>query len=153
MAAFNAAATAPAAYVVESVSVAVPDASRFARLFSDISKGAWQPSTGNDLYAMLNEVTPDSSTYISTTGIDACEMALGAVVDPGTSTNQVVFFEAHATAGGRLTVNLKQGAATIASKTIDPLPTVYTVHELRLTGAECDAITDYGNLRLEYDPN
>lgn len=154
MSAFSAAATTPAAYVAPaSAPVATPDAPRFARLFSDISKGAWQPSTGNYLYAMLNEDAPDPATYISTNGTEPCEIALDPVADPGTSEGQVVWVEAHATMGGRLTVQLKQGDAVIASRTFDPLLTVYTLHPIRLTSAECDAITDYRDLRLKYLPN
>lgn len=146
----------PIAYikpVVVTPTESVPDAPRFARLFSDISKGAWQPSTGNDLFAMVNEVTPDPTNYIQTTDPGPAVLALGPVVDPGTSTNQVVRYEAHASQGGRLTVTLKQGEITIASRTHNTLPTVWTIHELILTSQQCDAITNYRDLRLVFTAN
>lgn len=129
------------------------DAPRFARLFSDISKGAWQPSTGNDLYAMVNEVTPDPANYMQATGSTPADLALGPVADPGASTNQVVRYEAHASQGGKLKVTLKQGTTEIASRTHNTLPTVWTIHELRLTSQQCDAITNYRDLRLEFTAN
>lgn len=155
MSAFSAAATTPAAYVAVPIVVVPPvqDAPRFARLFSDISKGAWQPSSGNDLYALINEVTPDATNYMQASEPVPAELGLGPVADPGTSANQVVRYEAHASQGGRLTVTLKQGSTVISSRTHDTLPTSWTMHELRLTSQQCDAITNYRDLRLEFTAN
>jgi hypothetical protein len=152
MSAFNAAATQPAAYV-QLGAVVAPGALRFGRPTADISKGAWQASTGSDLYAVIDEVTLDPTDYISTSTPSSCEVALGPIIDPGTSSGQVVRYEAHASGSGNLTVTLKQGAATIASRVHASLPTVETIHELVLTGPECDAITDYSDLRLVFSVN
>jgi hypothetical protein len=154
MAAFNAAATTPAAYVQPSGAVVVPDAPRFARPTADVSNGGWTPSVGTDLYAVLDEVTPDATDYISADPMGgtpvSCELALGPIADPGTSAGQVVRYEAHSPGGTNLTVTLKQGAATIASRTHASLPTTPTIHELVLNGPQCDAITNYRDLRLVF---
>lgn len=38
---------------------------QFARPISDIDQGDWTPSIGSDLYAMVDEDTPDDADYIT----------------------------------------------------------------------------------------
>lgn len=122
---------------------------RFARPVGDISKGAWQPSSGTDLFPMLDDMAINNSDYISAAGAATCELALAAVRDPGTSANQVVRYLAHAPAGGGLTVELRQGATLIAGWTHATLPATETIHEQALTTQQCDSITNYGDLRIK----
>lgn len=124
-----------------------------ARVLNDISKGLWQALTGADLAPMINEATPNQSTYISTTGSEPCELALAPVPDPGTSSNQVVSVVVEMEAGGRLAVNLKQGSTLIASRTFEYVQAGFSTVEARLTSSECDAITNYSDLRIELKPN
>jgi hypothetical protein len=91
---------------------AAPDAGddvapRYARPASDIGAGNWLPSSGADLYAMLDEATPDDSDYIYTTTAGACEIALGAVEDPETSSGQAVRYQVWSIDGAGVTVRLK----------------------------------------------
>lgn len=129
----------------------VDDAPRFARPMRDVSKGAWQPSIGTDLYAMLDEATLDLGDFMTASTAALCEIALGPVADPGTSSGQVVRYEAHAPDGGNLTVTLKQGNIVIASRIHAALPVLPTMHELALTPQQCDSITDYRDLRVEFE--
>ena len=120
-----------------------------ARPNTDTTPGAWLPSSGSALYAMVDEVTPDDADYIYATTASACELALTAVTDPATSSGQVVSYRAWSPTGDGLTVKLKQGAATIATWTHATLSTSATTYQQALSGAECDAITDYAALAVE----
>lgn len=135
-----------------TVTQAAPAADpRYARPASDVSAGAWTPSAGGSLYAMLDETTPSSADYITTSTASTCEIKLGPVVDPGTSSGQAVRYQTWSDDGAGLTVYLMQGAAQIASWSHASLPTVPTVFEQFLTVGQCDAITDYANLRFKFE--
>jgi hypothetical protein len=83
---------------------------RYGRPTADLSAGAWTPSIGSDLYAMLDEETAsDAPDYITTsTAYDPCELALSAVTDPATSSGQVITIRAKSSAGSTLVATLKQ---------------------------------------------
>jgi hypothetical protein len=121
---------------------------RFARPSSDLSAGAWTPSTASDLYAMLDETTASDTDYIETTTASTCEVALNAVTDPATSSGQVVTIRAQSANGNDLVATLKQGATTIATRTFTSLGASLADYTITLTGAECDAITDYADLSV-----
>lgn len=145
--------TVPAAIVVVDPPEDPPapdDAPRYARPARDVSKGAWQASSGANLYAVLDESLLDLTDYMTASTATTCEIGLGPVADPGTSSGQVVRYEAHAPDGGNLMVTLKQGSAVIASRYHAALPVLATVHELVLTPEQCDSITDYRDLRVEF---
>jgi hypothetical protein len=125
-------------------------ANTIARPSADTSAGAWLPSAGSDIYAMLDEVSPDDADYIYATTATACEVALNAVSDPGTSSGQVVSYQVWSPTGDGLTVKLKQGTTTIATWTHATLPTTATTYQQALTAGECDAITDYTALSFEF---
>ena len=127
-----------------------PSDPRYARPEGDVTAGNWLPSTGTDLFAMIDEATADSADYIETYTAGACEVALNNVDDPGTSSGQVVRYQAWSDTASGLTVHLKQGAAIIASWTHAALPASPTMYEQNLTAMECDAITDYGDLRFAF---
>ena len=123
-----------------------------ARPNADTTAGGWLPSTGTSLFAMIDEVVADDTDYIYATTATTCTLALSGVVDPLTSSGQVVEYRAWSPTGtGGVTMRLKQGAVVIASWThaAGTLPTVPTAYQQVLTAAECDAITDYTNLFVE----
>lgn len=99
---------------------------------------------------MIDEPNADAPDYIFTNAPGACEIELGAVEDPGTSTNQVIRYQAWSPEGNTLVVRLKQGSTTIAMWVHAPLPTTPTIFAQPLTPAECDSITDYTALRIEF---
>lgn len=119
-----------------------------ARPMIDTVAGGWLPNTGSSLYATLDEVTANDADYIYATAATTCKMALNPVVDPLTSSGQVVSYRAWATTGGVI-VSLKQGTATIATWTHTTLPASPTTYHQPLSAAECDAITDYSALTIE----
>lgn len=124
-------------------------APRFARPSADLSAGAWLPSSGSSLYAMIDEPSADSSDYIYTNAAGSCEIALNPVTDPNTSTGQVFRYQVWSALGDGVTIALMQGATVIASWVHPSLPTIPTIFARHLTALECDSITDYANLRLK----
>ena len=118
-----------------------------ARPNSDISNTGWTPSTGSDLYAMLDEVTPDDADYISTSILGAvCEFGMNATQYPGGASQQLSLRASSSTGNGIL-VTIKDGATTIASRTLTLTPT-FDLHTITLTSGEIAAITS-GNLTVE----
>lgn len=124
---------------------------RIGRPSADISAGGWLPSVGADLYDMLDETTPDAGDYIFTTTPSACEMALAPMTDPGTSAGQVIRYQAWSPNGDSLVVRMKQGAVVLASWSHPSLPMTPTIFEQTLTAEQCDAITDYTDIRIELE--
>jgi hypothetical protein len=124
---------------------------RYARPASTVTPGAWVPSSGSDLAAMLDEPTADSSDYISTVSTEPCEIALNPVIDPGTSSGQVVRYQAWSPNGSGIIVRLKQGTDIIASWVHDVLPASPTIFAQSLTTLQCDSITNYSDLRIEFE--
>lgn len=123
---------------------------QYARPTSDVSAGTWTASSGSDLYAMLDEASASDADYIVTTGASTCEVALGSLTDPASSSGHIVRYRISATSGG-ITVRLRQGTTTIASWTHSPAPTSLTTYEQTLSGAEADSITSYAALKLQFE--
>ena len=136
-----------------SISLSAPTAAAsvtsptIGRPASDISNTGWVPSTGGNLYAMLDEVTPDDLDYISTSTLGAvCKMALNETEYPG-STEQKLSIRASSSTGHGLAVTIKDGATTIATRTLALTPT-FDLHTITLTSGEIALITS-GNLTVE----
>lgn len=123
---------------------------QYARPTSDVSAGTWTASSGSDLFAMLDETTANDTDYIVTTGTSTCEVALGTMSDPSSSSGHIVRYRISAASGG-ITVRLRQGTTTIATWTHATAPTSLTTYEQTLTGGEADSITDYTTLRLQFE--
>jgi len=120
------------------------------RPVSDSSNSGWTPSTGSDLYAMLDEVTPDALDYIVTTATGSiCELALNATTYPGTS-SQKLSYRASSSTGNSVIVRLKNtGGATVRNET-QVLTSTDTLYEITLTAPEIAAITS-GAMSVELE--
>jgi hypothetical protein len=62
---------------------------QYARPSADVSAGGWTPSTGTDLYAMLDEAIADDVDYIvsSTAPVaDTCVLTLSGIAVPQAGT-------------------------------------------------------------------
>ena len=119
------------------------------RPISDTSNTGWLPSTGVDLYPMVDEVVPDALDYIYATSVGAvCELALNQTAYPGTA-SQEQKFRASSSTGNSLIVRIKEGATTIRShiQLLTPIDTEYTI---TLTSGEIAAITS-GSLSVELE--
>ena len=117
---------------------------------SDASNSGWTASTGSDLYAMLDEVTPDAGDYIVATSTGSiCEMPLQTTAYPGTAA-QVLSYRASSSTGNSVIVRLKNtGGATVRSET-QVLTASDTLYQITLTAGERAAITS-GALSVELE--
>lgn len=108
---------------------------------SDTSNSGWSPSTGTDLYAMLDETTASDTDYIVATTLGAtCELALSTSTYPGSAT-QVLRFRGASSTGNGVTISLKNTAgATVRSET-QLFTATYTEYSITLTSGEIAAIT------------
>jgi hypothetical protein len=124
---------------------------RYARPEADVSQGLWTPSSGSDLYAMVDEDPENDTDFISAATPTTCQMRLQPVRDPQTSSGQVVRYRARSSTGSTLVARLKQGSTTIATATHAGVAASFTEYSMTLTAGECDAITDYADLRVELE--
>ncbi|RDD62620.1 LamG-like jellyroll fold domain-containing protein [Ferruginivarius sediminum] len=142
---------------VASVNIEV---GQYLRPSQDGNAGNWSPSTGSDLYAMLDEANPDDGDYIESSNLPANEVTqikLGAAADPGVNTGHVIRYRYEKTGSAQidLTVRLTQGqgGTTVATWSHTNIPTSWTGAEQTLTTGEADSITDYADLWLEFEAN
>lgn len=124
--------------------------SQYARPASDITDGAWLPSTGTDLFAMVDEATYSDTDYVYTESASACTMALGSLTDPVSSAGHILRYRM-LSGSGSLTIRLKQGASTIATFGPHTATGAAQDFEQTLTGGQADSITDYTALRVELE--
>ena len=116
---------------------------------SDVAAGAWQASTGVDLYAMIDEATPSAADYIYTNSASTSEVAFGTIPPPGVGSH-TVSYEIKGDGAATLSVSLKMGATVIATWSHSPAPASDTRYDQSLSAPEIAAITDYSDLRLEF---
>ena len=115
---------------------------------SDISAGAWVPSSGINLFSMVNEAVADDANYITTPTPSTCELKLSLGVDPVSSINHLPAIRCRGTSG-TITVNLMQGA-TVKATFVLTVTLGFTTFTPTLTTAEIDSISDYGDLRYRF---
>ena len=116
---------------------------------SDVSAGSWTPSSGTDLYAMLDETAASDTDYIAATSATTCTLALASGSDPASSTGHILRYRLPP-GSGTVSVALKQGTTTIASWGPHTLTGAAQDFAQTLTGGEADSITDYSALRVEF---
>ncbi len=113
---------------------AVPD--------SDVSAGAWTPSSGADLYPMV--ATAGDSTYIQTTSNSTVRLGLESLSTPDTGT-QTVSFRATGSPAKRLVVTLLEGSSTVRGiYEVDPLTTTFADYSFNPSG-----IINYADLDIK----
>lgn len=118
---------------------------------SDLAAGAWQASTGSDLFAMIDDgADPNAADYIFTQSASTAQVSLGSVPPP-IAGGQTISYEIRGNGTAGLTVRLKMGGTTIASWTHAPAPATDTRYDQSLSGGEIAAITDYNGLSLEFE--
>lgn len=120
------------------------------RPVADRSNSGWSASTGSDLYAMVDEVTPDAADYIVATSVGAvCALDLNATQHPGGSAQSLKFRASSSTGHSVIVRLMNTGGAMVRSHTqaLTASDTEYTVN---LTPAEIAAITS-GLLTVELE--
>ena len=139
---------------VEETATAAPD--------SDVSIGAWSDEGGgttsifqsidearnaiSDADFIQSEVVPATSVY---------EAGLENISDPQVSNSHYIRYRYRRDVSSShaldLTVRLKQGAGTIATWVHTSISTSYVTVTQELSTSEADSITDYNDLRLEFE--
>ena len=117
------------------------------RPVSDVSAGAWTPSSGLTLAPMINEAVAADASFITVSSASTSEVAFGTGLSPGVTTGHTIRFRAQGTGG--LTVRLMQGTTVISSFS-PTLTTAYALYTWTLSGAEAAAISNYADLRLRF---
>ncbi len=122
---------------------------RYARPIADVSAGAWTPSSGSDLYAMLDEETASDADYVLTGSASAFEVKL-APLDPSAATAHTLRWRVPDgfSPVGSLTITLREGASTEIAVVYSGTVTADTDYSYTLTAGEVAAISDYTDLRV-----
>ncbi len=133
---------------------------QYARPDSDISNDNWEDDGGGsvNLYQTIDETTASESDYLishSFPSNDIYEAGLSDVTDPVSSVGHTVLYRYKKSAADgaqmNITVRLMQGTTIIASKAVPNISEVWTDNSFALTGGEADSITDYTDLRLQFE--
>jgi hypothetical protein len=117
------------------------------RPVEDILIGAWTPSTGTNLYEVLDESTYDDADYITTTQTYPAEVKFGSATDPGVNANHTIYYRAKGT--GTMEARLYQGTTLISTHT-PTLTSEYQTFTWAISEAEAANITDYSDLRVRF---
>jgi len=139
------------AHVADNITLQIPVDGAIARPVVDTTSGSWLPSTGATLYGCIDEATADDTDYIYANSATTCQLALSSVANPGTTSGQVVSYRVWSPSGNGLVVRLKCGSATVATWTHATLPVTVTQYDQSLSAGEIAAITDYADLRVEFE--
>lgn len=139
-----------AGYLNETVSGATY---QYARPTSDIASGGWQPSSGGDLYAMLDEASADDGDYIYSPDnptTEQFEVKLSTITDPAVSTGHTIKVRLQAIdQDTQFDLDLVEGSTVLDSWTEAVTVAAGVVQRERtLSGAVADSITDYSDLRV-----
>ena len=126
---------------------------QYARPASDIAAGGWLPSTGANLYAMLDEVAADDADYVYSPAnptTEQFEVKLSLVTDPLSSANHMITVRLQAiNQDTNFDLNLVQNTTVLDSWTESVTAAAGVVERSRtLSGAVADSITDYADLRV-----
>ncbi len=141
-----------ATQVLPHVDLAPPVVMTYARPDADISSGPWVPSTGSDLYAMVDETPASDSDYIKTDAEGAFLLGLTTPsIDPG---DQTLKYRVGGSPDKKITITLRRGATDHQSWVHDPCPSTLTEFSRAITTAITDvsALRVYGNVEAATSP-
>jgi hypothetical protein len=137
---------------------------QFARPANDEAIGAWTgdpTDTTGDRFENIDEVSASDTDFVraeNDPSASVVEFGLATVDDPESSSDHVVRYryQKGETGGGQpgtinLIVRLLQGTTTIASATHNGISTGFVAGTFTLSGGEADSITDYADLRCEFE--
>lgn len=124
-----------------------------ARPISDISTGTWTPSSGSDLYAMLDEEIPSDIDFIQSSlnpDDDSCEVKLDTLIDSGASFDYTLYYRINREGldSGRLALRLMEGSVEKDHWELSSIPTGTTTCERHLSQNVIDSLVDHSNLRV-----
>lgn len=136
----------------------------FLRPDSDITTTGWTPSTGTNVYAVIDESSPSDTDYVSSNiassicptqdttffevGLSNPSGTLNANCTGITVRVRAAKVETINTGDVDMTVELKQGATVRASQSFPNLTTSYVTKSFTLSFAEVKSITGTSDLRI-----
>lgn len=126
---------------------------------ADNSNNDWTDQDGGatDLYTVLDETVPDDADYVMSpfeAGPSMVEFQLSSVPDPEVFEGHKVRYRYKKDPPDtifRLTVRLVQGTTTIAEWVHEDILHPFILIEQELTPTQADSITDYSDLRLQFE--
>jgi hypothetical protein len=111
---------------------------------ADTTPGAWVPSTGADLYAMIDEVAVDDADYIYTESASTCRLSLGTMTDPNVNYGHALTYRIKGDGAATIAVRVGAGSTTAATWTHSPAPASLTTYTQYLSSAEVDTFRAAG---------
>jgi len=132
---------------------------QFARPNADDVRTGWTEDDGvtTTIFDQIDETVADDLDYIKTAappGANEYEAGLSSVTDPVSSTGHIMRWRRQKDASGgaqiNLTVRLLEGVTQITSQSDANIPSAWATSSYTLSGAEADAITNYGVLNQEF---
>jgi hypothetical protein len=113
----------------------------------DIEKDSWIPSTGVDLYQMLQK---DNDLSYITSGSSPTELELSNAIDPSYHSMHVIRYRRKKTSQGPASIvfRLMQGSTVIASWDDIDSTEDFSYGEYMLSDTEASAISNYDNLSV-----
>lgn len=125
---------------------------------SDITVGAWTTEIGGttNLYTSVDETSANDADYIQSEAAPAAsavQVKFASMTDPAVSYGHYITYRIQKTGTGQINMvaRLKQGATTIASWSHTNVDSAVTEYTQTLSSAEADSITDYTDLRVEFE--
>jgi len=123
---------------------------QFLRPDADISAGSWTPSTGTDLFAVVNETTADDSDYMLIAGNQSgvVELGLPTAIPLSGGTRRIIWRMQKDAAGGNarnVTVSLYDGSTLIQTDTTRTVPDSWTEY----TFTVANTISNWDDLRIQ----
>lgn len=123
-----------------------PVALQFARPSSDASAGDWQPSTGTDLYATLDETPAADGDYVYTeTDTGTARVKLATIGTPVAGTKTVRFRARAPWSNATVRITLDEGGVTVDQWT-QSLTDTFATYSRTISGS----ITDWSNLYISF---
>lgn len=120
---------------------------------ADVAAGTWIPSSGQSLYAVLDEGAADDADYVGVASASTARLRLQAWVDPGSDADHSVRYRARGIDKNDLRVRLTQGSTFIMEWLERNVPSgSVSAYTRNLSTAEAALITDYGDLYIEFEP-
>jgi hypothetical protein len=135
-----------------TATLSAPGVAQIARPSTDISANGWLPSTGSDLFDMINESAYDDNDYIYSPDNPTnqiAEVKFTSITDPGVNTGHILRFRLAAVGQDTVfDVSLMCGGTQIATWQKTVVAGATTSYEETLTVGEAGNITDYTDLRI-----
>jgi len=115
---------------------------------SDVSAGAWTPSTGATLFGVLDETSVDDADYISTTSNSTAVVGLSDPAGTPSAGTRTLTYRLKGSAAKKVVVTYRGDGGTLHTFTHDPAPTALTTFNQTVTA---DAVSNWSTLQVGFE--